>query len=204
MNGKKLVCTRCGSEHIQFKLWVEINTGKIMDMECADSADNEVYCPDCGQYTYAAEKREYIDTRINILNRYAETKSETLRKILTSKLGPVSAEHPTEDMIEALDNDSACDICRRMEFLETLDLAYEQHMSLNKTTPTECIVRVRNEGTKYIMFNKQNPKTPLALTIPNRSCRYKNVEEFKNEILNANKRFDIAEFEMLRDDELPF
>lgn len=204
MDRKKLVCTQCGSERIQFKLWVEVNTGKVEDIENADAEDNEVYCPDCDQYTYPEDFDGYIDTCILILYRYAETKPETLRKMLTTKLGPVSAEHPTEEMIDALDNDSACDIRRRMEFLEILDLAYQQHLDSVKTEPTECIVGVKNKRQTYIMFNERNPKTPLAHTIPNRSCRYKNIQEFRNEIMNAGKSFEITSFIMLRDDELPF
>lgn len=201
---KIMVCTQCGSDQIQVKTWIHANTRNIIDFDWNQIDLLDVYCPECGNYTRAEDKKEYIDTCFIGLHDYEKTDHETLRKMLISSHGPVSENYPTSEMIDALDDESACDIYRRMSFLETLKLAYQQQLDLLKTEPTECVVWVRHEGEVHCLFNERYHKTPLAATIPNKARMYKNVQEFKKEIMNTQKVFLITDLMMLSNDELPF
>jgi hypothetical protein len=54
-----LVCTKCGSDKIEQRAWIQVNTNKFMEWE--DEADKNCYCPNCGLDTELTTLREYRD-----------------------------------------------------------------------------------------------------------------------------------------------
>ena len=51
------VCGHCGSDKIQERAWVDINT-KEYEGSCDDE---EVYCPDCTEFTCMVTRKEWDD-----------------------------------------------------------------------------------------------------------------------------------------------
>lgn len=41
-----LVCAECGSDKIEQRAWIQVNTKKFMDWY--DESDRNCYCPNCG------------------------------------------------------------------------------------------------------------------------------------------------------------
>ena len=59
-----LVCTKCGSDKIEQRAWIQVNTNKFMDWY--DEADKDCYCPNCGLDTELTTLREYKNRQESI------------------------------------------------------------------------------------------------------------------------------------------
>ena len=44
----KYVCEKCGSEDVDQRVWVNLNTEQIMDLSSGEIEDN--WCNDCGEH----------------------------------------------------------------------------------------------------------------------------------------------------------
>lgn len=59
------VCSECGSEDIQFEMWVAINTtlraenGEEWGQICGDTGNDEVWCEDCQEHRYSVPKPDF-------------------------------------------------------------------------------------------------------------------------------------------------
>jgi hypothetical protein len=53
----KLVCTTCGSDEVEQRAWIQVNSKKFMDWY--DESDKGCYCPNCGLDGELSTLREY-------------------------------------------------------------------------------------------------------------------------------------------------
>lgn len=54
--GVTYVCPECGSKDIEYDMWVQVNTGKIM----SDGPEESYWCPNCGtHFKEVVEKQDY-------------------------------------------------------------------------------------------------------------------------------------------------
>jgi hypothetical protein len=54
-----LVCSKCGSDKIEQRAWIQVNTNKFMEWE--DEADKNCYCPNCTTLREYRNRQESID-----------------------------------------------------------------------------------------------------------------------------------------------
>jgi Zn finger protein HypA/HybF involved in hydrogenase expression len=54
-----LVCPNCGSENMEWKCWVKVNTPEIT--EGAVYGDTDYWCPDCETHQLPINKEEFIN-----------------------------------------------------------------------------------------------------------------------------------------------
>jgi Zn finger protein HypA/HybF involved in hydrogenase expression len=57
MEDEILICPNCGSENIEMKCWVTINTNFVGEAATFDEAD--YWCPNCETHQYPINKKEY-------------------------------------------------------------------------------------------------------------------------------------------------
>lgn len=57
MENEILVCSNCGSEKLEMKCWVNINTNDVL--ECATFDETDYWCPDCETHQLPIDKSKW-------------------------------------------------------------------------------------------------------------------------------------------------
>lgn len=70
-----LVCDKCGSDEIEQRAWLKVNTKKFM--EWYDESDSACYCPKCGEHTTLCTSLAYQQKQEAIDNMEKEDEDET-------------------------------------------------------------------------------------------------------------------------------
>lgn len=206
MKNPTFVCQNCGSTCVLQRIYVDINTKKIVNETIYDVDDT--YCPDCLQSAGVEHLTKYTNDCYEGLKHSCSTEGEYVSKMLGSlnltRLEPNDCE-ALRNMLERLSDEQIRDMSLRLKFLITLRPALEQHLALTKNAPpTEISCSIRGQEMKYVYFNPNYLYDGNSKMIPNRRREYRSIGQFIEDFLDLNKINLITELEALGADELPF
>lgn len=206
MKNPTFVCQNCGSTRVLQRIYVDVNTKKIVNDTIYDVDDT--YCPDCLQSAGVENLTKYTNDCYEGLKHSCSTEGEYVSKMLGSlnltRLEPNDCE-ALRNMLERLSDEQIRDMSLRLKFLKTLRPALEQHLDLTKNAqPTEMSCSIRGQEMKYVYFNPNYHYDGNSIMIPNRRREYRSIGQFIEDFLDLNKINLITELEALGADELPF
>lgn len=197
------VCNRCGSNKVQGRAWIDINTKEVIEESFGDE-ENDTFCPNCMANVMAIESDDYDNICYNSICHSTGKSHQWINDMLSSYYGETESSCTFLQKIDGLSQNVINDIYRRIDFLETLDLAYEQYINLKKSAPTELSAAINGGFIIFCTFHEHHKTNPLNQTVPNRTRMYKNVEELISDIKDLKKTFLFTRLENICDYELPF
>lgn len=203
MMKEKYVCCICGSEDIEQRAWIDVNTGMLIE-KSQENGPGDIYCTCCHRETAAERKSEYSERCRSILTQESEER-DVITKMLESILNAAPGSHTLYELIEAADDETVCEIKRRVDFIQEIKLAYEQHLCLNERKEPQEMNLITSDGIyRTVRLNQHLKSDHLTRVIPNRRAEYRSVNSFLEELSDLNKKLMMTVFVDIRDFELPF